>query len=76
MEKELELIREQQRTSWNKFSPGWKKWDDLFMHFLRPMADEIIELAGNSDSSVLAHAYCSKVAIFRMANREYHDRFK
>ena len=36
MEKQLELIREQQRASWNKFSPGWKKWDELFMDFLKP----------------------------------------
>lgn len=42
MEQQLELIREQQRASWNKFSPGWKKWDALFMDFLKPMGDEII----------------------------------
>ncbi|WP_284653116.1 class I SAM-dependent methyltransferase [Flavobacterium terrisoli] len=42
MELELEQIREQQRASWNKFSPGWKKWDDLMMDFLQPMGDEII----------------------------------
>lgn len=42
MEQQLELIREQQRAAWNKFSPGWKKWDDLFMDFLKPMGDEII----------------------------------
>lgn len=39
---QLEQIREQQKESWNKFSPGWKKWDNLFMDFLRPMGDEII----------------------------------
>lgn len=44
MEQQLELIRDQQRESWNKFSPGWKKWDDLFMDFLKPMGDEIIRL--------------------------------
>jgi ubiquinone/menaquinone biosynthesis C-methylase UbiE len=43
MELELEQIREQQRASWNKFSPGWKKWDDLMMDFLQPMGDEIIK---------------------------------
>jgi|GraSoiStandDraft_1057264.scaffolds.fasta_scaffold16325_2 ubiquinone/menaquinone biosynthesis C-methylase UbiE len=42
MEQEFEQIREQQRESWNKFSPGWKKWDNLFMDFLRPTGDEII----------------------------------
>src|SRR5690349_1661773 len=44
MEQQLELIREQQRESWNKFSPGWKKWDRLFMDFLEPMGNEIIQL--------------------------------
>lgn len=42
MEKQLEEIREQQKESWNKFSPGWKKWDNEFMDFLKPMGDEII----------------------------------
>lgn len=42
MELHLQEIREQQRESWNRFSPGWKKWDDLFMDFLKPMGDEII----------------------------------
>jgi ubiquinone/menaquinone biosynthesis C-methylase UbiE len=42
MNPKLEEIREQQKESWNKFSPGWKKWDDLVMDFLKPMGDEII----------------------------------
>src|ERR1700678_1750710 len=37
-----EEIRDQQRATWNKFSPGWKKWDDFTMAFLRPMGDEIV----------------------------------
>ncbi len=44
MKQQLEQIREQQKETWNKFSPGWKKWDDLFMDFLGPMGDEIIRL--------------------------------
>lgn len=44
MEQQLEQIRNQQKESWNKFSPGWKKWDDLMMAFLKPMGDEIIHL--------------------------------
>ncbi len=43
MEEQRKKIREQQRTTWNKFSPGLKKWDQLFMDFLKPMGDEIIE---------------------------------
>ncbi len=42
MEKQLEEIRDQQRATWNKFSPGWKKWDNLTMDFLKPMGDAII----------------------------------
>jgi ubiquinone/menaquinone biosynthesis C-methylase UbiE len=44
MDQELEKIRDQQRESWNRFSPGWKKWDDLMMDFLKPMGDEIVRL--------------------------------
>lgn len=42
MEKQLEEIREQQKASWDKFSPGWKKWNDLMMEFLEPVGNEII----------------------------------
>src|SRR5687767_4647597 len=42
MEKQLEEIRDQQKATWNKFSPGWKKWDELVMDFLGPMGKEII----------------------------------
>ena len=44
MGKQLEEIREQQRASWNKFSPSWKKWDDLNMSLLKPMGNEIISI--------------------------------
>ena len=42
MNQQQEEIRDQQKQSWDKFSPGWKKWDDLTMNFLKPMGDEII----------------------------------
>ncbi|KAA9327532.1 methyltransferase domain-containing protein [Hymenobacter busanensis] len=42
MEAQLEQIREQQKATWNKFSAGWRKWDDFTMDWLRPMGDEII----------------------------------
>lgn len=32
-----------QQASWNKFSPGWKKWDALTMAFLAPHGEAIIE---------------------------------
>jgi ubiquinone/menaquinone biosynthesis C-methylase UbiE len=44
MEQQLEMIREEQKASWNRFSPGWKKWDNLTMDFLKSMGDEIIRL--------------------------------
>lgn len=44
MEAQLIEIRDQQKATWNKFSPGWKKWDKLTMDFLKPMGDEIIRL--------------------------------
>ncbi|MBK8311422.1 MAG: class I SAM-dependent methyltransferase [Chitinophagaceae bacterium] len=40
---EFEQIRLQQKESWNKFSAGWKKWDELTMSFLKPMGQKIIE---------------------------------
>lgn len=53
MEQQLEQIREQQKASWNKFSPGWKKWDDLTMDFLKPMGDEIINLLNVKDNAIV-----------------------
>jgi ubiquinone/menaquinone biosynthesis C-methylase UbiE len=44
MERQLKEIREQQKETWNKFSSGWKKWDDITMDWLKPMGDEIIRL--------------------------------
>ena len=38
-----EQIREQQKQLWNKVSPGWKKWNQFIMEFLRPMGDAIID---------------------------------
>ena len=37
-------IRDKQRSVWNQFSAGWKKWNDINMVFLKPMADEMIRL--------------------------------
>jgi len=43
MEFQQEQIRDQQKQLWNKVSPGWKKWDEFIMAFLRPMGEAIIE---------------------------------
>ena len=53
MEAQLVQIREQQKEIWNRFSPGWKKWDDLTMNFLKPMGDEIIHLIKPKDVDVV-----------------------
>lgn len=41
---QLVQIRDQQKEIWNRFPPGWKKWDDLTMTFLKPIGDEIVRL--------------------------------
>jgi len=53
MEAQLVQIKEQQMEIWNRFSPGWKKWDDLTMDFLKPMADEIIHLIKPRDTDLV-----------------------
>ena len=53
MEPQLVQIREQQKEVWNRFSPGWKKWDDLTMEFLKPMGDEIIKLINPKGADVV-----------------------
>jgi ubiquinone/menaquinone biosynthesis C-methylase UbiE len=42
MEQALDQIREKQKESWNKFSPGWRKWDKMTMDFLNPQSLEMI----------------------------------
>lgn len=53
MEKQLQEISEQQKVTWNKSSPGWKKWDDLTMDFLKPFGDEIIQNLNLKDTDVV-----------------------
>jgi len=53
MELLLEQIRDQQKESWNRFSPGWKKWDKLFMDFLKPMGDEIIRIINPRNKNIV-----------------------
>ncbi|MBA2249077.1 MAG: methyltransferase domain-containing protein [Chitinophagaceae bacterium] len=56
MEQQLNDIREQQKETWNKFSPGWKKWDDFTMKFLKPMGDAIISELNIKESDVVLDA--------------------
>lgn len=54
MDTQLEQIRDQQKESWNRFSQGWKKWNDLTMDFLKPAGEEIIRsLNLKNDAKVL-----------------------
>lgn len=53
MKAEFEQIRIAQKESWNKFSPGWKKWDELTMDFLKPHCDEIIRLINPRGSDLV-----------------------
>lgn len=53
MEPQLAEIRDQQKNTWNRFSPGWRKWDDFTMHFLRPMGNEMIQALQPKDSETV-----------------------
>ncbi len=43
METRTNDISTAQRATWNRFSPGWKKWDDLVIEFLGPQGQAIID---------------------------------
>ncbi|MBV6480060.1 MAG: Ubiquinone/menaquinone biosynthesis C-methyltransferase UbiE [Ignavibacteria bacterium] len=53
MTEELKEISEQQKESWNRFSPGWKKWDNMTMDFLKPAGDEIMNLLNVKDNEIV-----------------------
>jgi ubiquinone/menaquinone biosynthesis C-methylase UbiE len=41
---------EQQRQTWNRYSGGWKKWNDFLMNLMKPVGEKLIEplnLKGN-----------------------------
>lgn len=42
MDTALREISEQQKASWDKFSTGWRKWDETAMLFTKPMAEKMI----------------------------------
>ena len=47
-------IREQQRTIWDQFSAGWRKWDAEMLHWHAPFGDALIgEARLRPDSIVL-----------------------
>ena len=51
MPSQLEQIRDQQRQTWDKFSSGWKKWDELVLNWLAPVGQELIRSAELRETS-------------------------
>ena len=51
MPSRLEQIRDQQRETWDKFSSGWKKWDELVLNWLAPVGQDLIRSAALEDDS-------------------------
>jgi len=53
MQPQLIQIRDQQRDTWDKFSAGWKQWDDLVLNWIAPVGEELIRGARLRDTSHL-----------------------
>ena len=53
MQGQIEKIRNQQKETWNNFSPGWRKWDDIVMNFLSPIGKEMIRLIHPQDEQLI-----------------------
>lgn len=51
METALTQVRDQQQATWNKFSAGWKKWDDLVLSWIAPVAEAMLDSARLTPSS-------------------------
>lgn len=52
MKSKLDEIREKQRELWERFSPGWGKWDQVTLPMLSPIGDRMIEVIGIKENSV------------------------
>ncbi len=54
MSTQLDLIRDQQQATWDKFSAGWKKWDALVLDWMAPVGAALVDDARLApDSRVL-----------------------
>jgi ubiquinone/menaquinone biosynthesis C-methylase UbiE len=54
MPTELEQIRNQQQATWDEFSSGWQKWDELVLGWLAPVGVALLDEARlRPDSHVL-----------------------
>jgi len=47
----VDSILHAQQQSWNKFSAGWRKWDDFTMRFLEPQGSAILKALHVSDGA-------------------------
>ncbi|MCQ1854022.1 methyltransferase domain-containing protein [Neorhizobium galegae] len=47
----LDDIRDQQRDTWDRFSAGWKKWDEPVLRWLAPFGDAMLRLANLHEHS-------------------------
>ncbi|HMF41475.1 MAG TPA: methyltransferase domain-containing protein [Polyangia bacterium] len=46
-------VRDQQQATWNKFSAGWGKWDELVLSWLGPVGDALLDAASLTPTSHL-----------------------
>jgi ubiquinone/menaquinone biosynthesis C-methylase UbiE len=54
MPSQLEQIRDQQRDTWDRFSAGWRKWDEVVLRWLAPFGEAMIRQARlREDANVL-----------------------
>ena len=51
MSSNLDQIRDQQRETWDRFSAGWKKWDELVLRWLAPFGEAMIRRANLQENS-------------------------
>jgi ubiquinone/menaquinone biosynthesis C-methylase UbiE len=51
MSSNLDTIRDQQRETWDRFSAGWRKWDDMVLGWLAPFGEAMIRQANLDDDS-------------------------
>ncbi len=68
-------VLEAQQRSWNAFSPGWDRWDDFTMDFLRAQGDAIVAaLDVDADSHVLDIATGTGEPGLTLARQAFHGR--
>jgi ubiquinone/menaquinone biosynthesis C-methylase UbiE len=53
MSSNLDHIRDQQRDTWDRFSAGWKKWDELVLSWLAPFGEAMIRRVNLQENSCI-----------------------